>query len=93
VPVDDDEAAIVLANDTRYGLAATVWSTDTKRARGIAERLNAGVCWINGWMIRDLRTAFGGFAQSGIGREGGVHAMDFHTELKNICQSGDQPED
>lgn len=93
VPFDDDEAAIALANDTRYGLAATVWSTDTQRARRVAEKLNAGVCWINGWMIRDLRTAFGGFGESGIGREGGAHAMEFHTELKNICQVLDLPAD
>jgi len=91
VPVDDDHAAIALANDTRYGLAATVWSTDTQRARRVVEALNAGVCWINGWMIRDLRTPFGGFGESGIGREGGTHAMEFHTELKNICQLMDPP--
>jgi len=90
-PFDDDDEAVALANDTRYGLAATVWATDTKRARAMAERLRAGVCWINGWMIRDLRTAFGGFGQSGIGREGGVHAMEFHTELKNICQTTNSP--
>jgi aminomuconate-semialdehyde/2-hydroxymuconate-6-semialdehyde dehydrogenase len=90
-PFDDDEEAVALANDTRYGLAATIWSTDTRRARATAEKLKAGVCWINGWMIRDLRTAFGGFGQSGIGREGGVHAKEFHTELKNICQIVDSP--
>ncbi len=91
VPVDDDDAAIALANDSRYGLAATVWSTDTPRCRRVVEELNAGVCWINGWMIRDLRTPFGGFGESGIGREGGAHAMEFHTELKNICQVMDLP--
>lgn len=85
-PFDDDEDAISMANDTRYGLAATVWSGDPVRGNSVAERLRAGVCWINGWMIRDLRTAFGGFGQSGIGREGGRHAMEFHTELKNICR-------
>jgi len=87
-PFDDDAAAIAMANDTRYGLAATVWSADSGRAHNVASQLNAGVCWINGWMIRDLRTAFGGFGQSGIGREGGLHAMEFHTELKNICEVG-----
>lgn len=84
--VDSDEEAVALANDSRYGLAATVWSENPQRAQAIAERLRVGVCWINGWMIRDLRTPFGGVGQSGIGREGGAHAMEFHTELKNICR-------
>lgn len=84
--VDSDEEAVALANDTRYGLAATVWSRDRQRAEAVAGRLRAGVCWINGWMIRDLRTPFGGFGQSGIGRQGGAYAMEFHTELKNICR-------
>lgn len=83
--VDDDDEAVALANDSRYGLAATVWSAEPERARSVAERLRVGVCWINGWMIRDLRTPFGGVGQSGIGREGGMHAMEFHTERKNIC--------
>lgn len=86
-PVDSDEEAIALANDTVYGLAATVWSADTQRAASVAAQLRVGVCWINSWMIRDLRTPFGGVGQSGIGREGGVHAMDFHTEIKNICRA------
>lgn len=84
--VDSDEEAISLANDTQYGLAATVWSANPERARSVAERLRVGVCWINGWMIRDLRTPFGGVGRSGIGREGGAHAMEFHTEVKNICR-------
>lgn len=84
--VEDEEEAVALANDTRYGLAAAVWSGSRERAESVAERLRVGVCWINGWMIRDLRTPFGGFGQSGIGREGGAYSMEFHTELKNICR-------
>ncbi|MDT8320852.1 MAG: aldehyde dehydrogenase family protein [Xanthomonadales bacterium] len=85
--VDSDEEAVALANDTRYGLAAAVWSENPRRAQAVAAQLRVGVCWINGWMIRDLRTPFGGVGQSGIGREGGAHAMEFHTELKTICKS------
>ncbi len=85
--VDSDDEAVALANDSPYGLAATVWSADSERAQSVAEKLRVGVCWINGWMIRDLRTPFGGVGQSGIGREGGSHAMEFHTELKNICRA------
>lgn len=84
--IDSDDEAISLANDSRYGLAATVWSANAERAESAAERLRVGVCWINSWMIRDLRTPFGGVGQSGIGREGGSHAMEFHTELKSICR-------
>ncbi|MCI0518127.1 MAG: aldehyde dehydrogenase family protein, partial [Woeseiaceae bacterium] len=84
-PVDNDEEAIALANDSPYGLAATVWSSDPDRAQAVASRLRVGVCWINSWMIRDLRTPFGGVGQSGVGREGGAHALEFHTEIKNIC--------
>jgi len=82
---DNEDEAVQLANDTPYGLAATVFSRDPQHAHSIAARLKAGVCWINGWMVRDLRTPFGGVGASGIGREGGIHAMEFHTELKNIC--------
>jgi aminomuconate-semialdehyde/2-hydroxymuconate-6-semialdehyde dehydrogenase len=85
--VDSDEEAVSLANDSPYGLAATVWSGDPGRSQSVAEQLRVGVCWINGWMIRDLRTPFGGVGLSGIGREGGTHAMEFHTELKNICRA------
>ncbi len=89
--IDDDNEAIALANDTRYGLAAVVWSGDARRASAVAQQLNAGVCWINGWMVRDLRTPVGGFGRSGIGREGGVYSMEFHTELKNICEVLNDP--
>lgn len=84
-PFEREEEAISMANDSAYGLAACVWSGDAAKARRVAEALNVGVCWVNGWMVRDLRTAFGGVGLSGIGREGGIYSMEFHTELKNIC--------
>ncbi len=84
-PFDDEEEAIALANDTDYGLAATVWTENSSRATRVAESLEVGIAWVNSWFLRDLRTAFGGAKQSGIGREGGVHGLDFYTELKNIC--------
>ena len=84
-PFDDEDEAIALANDTNYGLAATVWTESSARATRVAESLDVGIVWVNSWFLRDLRTAFGGAKQSGIGREGGVHGLDFYTELKNIC--------
>lgn len=84
-PFDDEDEAIALANDTDYGLAATVWSENASRAARVAQALSVGIVWVNTWFLRDLRTAFGGAKQSGIGREGGVHGLDFYTELKNIC--------
>jgi len=85
MPFDDEAEAIALANDTNYGLAATVWTESSSRATRVAQSLEVGIAWINTWFLRDLRTAFGGAKQSGIGREGGVHGLDFYTELKNIC--------
>lgn len=84
-PFDSDAEAIALANATEYGLAATVWSRDIDRARRTASRIEAGVVWVNGWMIRDLRSPFGGFKKSGIGREGGEFSLDFYSEIRNIC--------
>lgn len=82
---DDEEEAIALANDTDYGLAAAVWTENSARATRVAQSLEVGIAWVNSWFLRDLRTAFGGVKHSGIGREGGVHGLDFYTELKNIC--------
>ena len=85
MPFDDDDEAIALANATQYGLAASVWTTNLKRAHRIGARLESGIVWINCWMRRDLRTPFGGVKQSGVGREGGVEALRFFTETKNVC--------
>ena len=84
-PFDSEEEAVALANDTRYGLAAAIWPENSSRAIRVAEQIEAGIVWVNSWFLRDLRTAFGGAKQSGIGREGGVHGLEFYTELKNIC--------
>lgn len=84
-PFDTEEEVIALANATPYGLAATVWTSDVSRAHRMGSALEVGICWINAWFLRDLRTAFGGAKQSGIGREGGVHSLEFYTELRNVC--------
>lgn len=84
-PFDSEEEAIALANDTEYGLAASIWTENLSRAHRVAERVDVGITWVNSWFLRDLRTAFGGVKQSGIGREGGVHSLEFYTELRNIC--------
>ena len=84
-PFDEEDQAVALANDTIYGLAATVWSTNISRANRVASQLRVGTCWINSWMIRELRAPFGGFGASGTGREGGVHSFDFYTEIRNVC--------
>ena len=84
-PFDDESAVVELANETRYGLSAAVWTTNLARAHRVAGQLEAGIIWVNSWFLRDLRTPFGGAKQSGIGREGGVHSLEFYTELKNVC--------
>ncbi len=84
-PFDDEDQAVQLANCTRYGLASMVWTRDLARAHRVAERVDAGIVWVNCWMLRDLRTPFGGTKQSGVGREGGLEAVRFFTEPKNVC--------
>jgi len=84
-PFDSEDEVIRRANDTNYGLAASIWTTNLQRGHRVAARVEAGLIWVNSWFLRDLRTPFGGAKQSGIGREGGVHSLEFYTELKNIC--------
>jgi aminomuconate-semialdehyde/2-hydroxymuconate-6-semialdehyde dehydrogenase len=74
-----------MANSTPYGLASVVWTRSLDRAHRVAAQLQAGITWINCWMVRDLRTPFGGVKQSGVGREGGWEALRFFTEAKNVC--------
>jgi aminomuconate-semialdehyde/2-hydroxymuconate-6-semialdehyde dehydrogenase len=84
-PFDSEEQAVEFANCTAYGLAFSVWTENLKRAHRLSEQLQAGIVWINCWMLRDLRTPFGGMKQSGVGREGGWDALRFFTESKNVC--------
>jgi aminomuconate-semialdehyde/2-hydroxymuconate-6-semialdehyde dehydrogenase len=85
LPFDTEAEAVELANATAYGLAASLWTTNLARAHRVASRVESGIVWINCWMRRDLRTPFGGVKQSGVGREGGVEALRFFTEPKNVC--------
>jgi aminomuconate-semialdehyde/2-hydroxymuconate-6-semialdehyde dehydrogenase len=82
---DKEEEAIALANDSPYGLATSIWTENLTRAHRVAAQIEVGITWVNSWFLRDLRTPFGGSKQSGIGREGGVHSMEFYTELRNVC--------
>ena len=85
MPFDTQEEALEYANSTAYGLSATIWTENIKRAHHVAQQLKSGIVWVNCWLIRDLRTPFGGMKQSGVGREGGQEALRFFTEAKNIC--------
>jgi len=84
-PFDTEDEVVARANDTPYGLATSIWTRDLSRAHRIAGRIDVGIAWVNSWFLRDLRTSFGGSKQSGIGREGGVHGLEFYTELRNVC--------
>lgn len=84
-PFDTEDEVIAMANATDYGLAAAIWTENNAQAIRVAQAIEAGIVWVNSWFLRDLRTPFGGAKQSGIGREGGVHGLEFYTELKNIC--------
>jgi aminomuconate-semialdehyde/2-hydroxymuconate-6-semialdehyde dehydrogenase len=84
-PFDSEEQAVAMANDTKYGLAASIWTTNLKRGHRVARQMRVGITWVNCWFLRDLRTPFGGAGLSGIGREGGMHSLNFYSELNNIC--------
>ena len=85
MPFRHEDEVIHYANSTAYGLSATLWTENLKRAHRVADRLKSGIIWVNCWLLRDLRTPFGGMKQSGVGREGGWEALRFFTESKNVC--------
>lgn len=85
MPFDTEEEALIYANSVRYGLSATVWTENLSRAHRVAAKLESGIVWVNCWLLRDLRTPFGGVKDSGMGREGGFEALRFFTEEKNVC--------
>jgi len=83
-PFDTEEEVLKMANSVKYGLSATIWTNNLQKAHRVADQVEAGLVWINEWLIRDLRTPFGGVKASGVGREGGWEALRFFTEPKNI---------
>jgi len=82
---ETEDEALVLANNTQYGLSSTIWTNNLTKAHRVASKIKTGIVWVNCWLLRDLRTPFGGMNQSGVGREGGWNAMNFFTEMKNVC--------
>lgn len=84
-PFDTEEEVLTMANSTTYGLAATIWTSNLKRAHRLGAQIESGIIWVNCWLVRDLRTPFGGMKNSGVGREGGFEALHFFTETRNIC--------
>ena len=85
MPFDTEKEVLEYANSVRYGLSCSIWTQNLKRATRISSEIEAGIVWVNTWMLRDLRTPFGGMKDSGIGREGGLDALNFFTEAKNVC--------
>lgn len=85
IPFDSEEEAVHLANDTQYGLAASVWTSDLERGHRVGGRMKTGISWVNTWYLRDLRSPFGGAGLSGIGREGGMNSLHFYTDPTNVC--------
>ncbi len=85
IPFDTEDEVVQMANSTRYGLAASIWTQNIAKGHRVAQKLETGIVWVNTWMLRDLRTPFGGVKESGVGREGGKHALEFMSEIKNIC--------
>ena len=92
-PFKNEDEALKLANDSKYGLACTLWTENTSRAHRLARRIHSGIVWVNTWLHRDLRTPFGGMKHSGVGREGGLEALRFFTEAKNVCIQFDEEND
>ena len=86
---DSDEQAIKMTNSTQYGLAGSIWTTNTSRGKEFAKEVDSGILWVNTWLHRDLRTPFGGVKNSGVGREGGDWSLNFFSELSNICVKDD----
>nr|WP_217507525.1 2-hydroxymuconic semialdehyde dehydrogenase [Herbaspirillum robiniae] len=84
-PFESEDEAVRRINDSQYGLACALWTSDLKRAHRVAPQIEAGLVWVNTWYLRDLRTPFGGVKQSGLGREGGRYSLDFYSEITNIC--------
>ncbi len=85
IPFDTEEEVVEMANSTEQGLSATIWTEHLNKAHRVAHQIESGIIWINCWLLRDLRTPFGGMKSSGVGREGGFHALKFFTEEKNVC--------
>ena len=85
IPFESEKEVIMMSNSTRYGLAASIFSNNISKAHRVAALVDAGVVWINSWLIRDLRIPFGGMKASGVGREGGYNSLNFFTETKNVC--------
>lgn len=85
MPFSSEDEVLQMANKVKYGLSATLWTNDLKRTMRMSNQLQAGIIWVNTWMMRDLRTPFGGVKASGVGREGGFEALRFFTEVKNVC--------
>ena len=84
MPFNTEQEVLEYANSTKYGLASVIWTENLNRAHRVASKIQAGIVWFNCWMLRDLRTPFGGVKASGVGREGGFEALRFFTEPKNV---------
>ena len=85
IPFKSEEDVIIMANSTRYGLSASIFTSDVSRAHRVAAAIDSGIVWVNTWLPRDLRIPFGGMKSSGVGREGGFNSLQFFTEPKNVC--------
>jgi aminomuconate-semialdehyde/2-hydroxymuconate-6-semialdehyde dehydrogenase len=85
MPFENEQEAVAIANSTRYGLAASIFTQDISKGHRVASKIDSGIIWINTWMMRDLRIPFGGMKDSGVGREGGFKSLEFFTEPKNVC--------